>query len=420
MASLTVLNFSCIESAHLELKRITVLTGPQGSGKSVLSKLVYFFYKLAADALRMASSSEPMASFHTHIREEFGTWFPTSAWGNGAFTIEFQHGVYQIRLTRFVREGKATPAVRIGLSKELKEFYGAVLKLAKAEAERQPEGAPDDLVPLPYRTADTARRDFRRRFGPNSLPFQTFIPAGRSFFTSIGKAVVAFEHGLDPITWQFGRTYIAMRERPLESLPSRIRKQAKSVIGETMRLLFGGEIVIAKGKEYVKTEDGRQVPFFALSSGQQELLPLWIAIEQRAFATAAQQVYLEEPESHLFPEAQCAVVKVLAGLVSANAGFCLLMTTHSPYVLAKLNNLIFAGELRRRFPEIAEKINAVVPQSAQIPPSSTAAYAIVGKNLKSIIDENGLIDGDYLDAVSGGITREFDALLGIEASHGVG
>ena len=40
--TLTVKNFSVIKEAALEFGKITVLTGPQSSGKSLLCKLAYF------------------------------------------------------------------------------------------------------------------------------------------------------------------------------------------------------------------------------------------------------------------------------------------------------------------------------------------------------------------------------------------
>jgi len=45
--TLTVKNFSVIKEAKLEFGKITVLIGPQSSGKSLLCKLAYFLSKQA-------------------------------------------------------------------------------------------------------------------------------------------------------------------------------------------------------------------------------------------------------------------------------------------------------------------------------------------------------------------------------------
>ncbi len=46
MTTLSVSHFSCLTSAEIELGKFTILIGPQASGKSVLSKLIYFCYGL--------------------------------------------------------------------------------------------------------------------------------------------------------------------------------------------------------------------------------------------------------------------------------------------------------------------------------------------------------------------------------------
>lgn len=54
---LYVRNFGPIESCDVEIQRLTVMTGPQASGKSILAKLIYFF-KLAQQYIQ----SQPLSS----------------------------------------------------------------------------------------------------------------------------------------------------------------------------------------------------------------------------------------------------------------------------------------------------------------------------------------------------------------------
>jgi predicted ATPase len=51
MRKLTVKNFSVIKDAELEFGKITVLIGPQSSGKSLLCKLAYFFGQIVPEAV---------------------------------------------------------------------------------------------------------------------------------------------------------------------------------------------------------------------------------------------------------------------------------------------------------------------------------------------------------------------------------
>jgi predicted ATPase len=54
MRKLTVKNFSVIKEAELEFGKITVLIGPQSSGKSLLCKLAFF---LTRELVGIATSS---------------------------------------------------------------------------------------------------------------------------------------------------------------------------------------------------------------------------------------------------------------------------------------------------------------------------------------------------------------------------
>ena len=65
--------------------------------------------------------------------------------------------------------------------------------------------------------------------------------------------------------------------------------------------LFEVPLEFDREQEYVEAEDGRKIPFAILSSGQQELLPLWMAIE--SFIGDLEErnlVFIEEPESAFY------------------------------------------------------------------------------------------------------------------------
>jgi predicted ATPase len=128
-----------------------------------------------------------------------------------------------------------------------------------------------------------------------------FIPAGRSFFTTVGKAIVAFEHAgmLDPVTQQFGRLFTSLRENR-SAYYRRSEKLNSDFIKELVKQFFGGTTIrFDRDDEYIETSDGRKLTFPLLSSGQQELLPLWMTLN--AFFGPHYLIFIEEPEAHLFP-----------------------------------------------------------------------------------------------------------------------
>ena len=88
------------------------------------------------------------------------------------------------------------------------------------------------------------------------------------------------------------------------------------------------------------------------SSGQQEVLPLLLTLlEFPSKIKRAQQLIIEEPEAHLFPAAQKYILDFM--VATAKDNLCdMLFTTHSPYVIACLNNHIAKKMGRSDYPTI--------------------------------------------------------------------
>ena len=86
MRKLTVKNFSVIKEAELEFGKITVLIGPQSSGKSLLCKLAYFLGSEVIDiAINHVTNQFSFPAFETAVKKEFAKWFPRGGWGTSQF-----------------------------------------------------------------------------------------------------------------------------------------------------------------------------------------------------------------------------------------------------------------------------------------------------------------------------------------------
>lgn len=421
MRRLYVHQFSCIDEATLELNQLTVLIGPQASGKSVLSKLVYFFYTLINDQFLLLQDGHDFSAFREHVRTKFIEWFPVSAWGSSKFSIEFTSGEYQVRVKRGVAKGAASGSMRLWFSPFFEHQYNETLQIISQELQRalKSEDSRAELETF-WKTRDAATNSLAKRLGKDFVQSQLFVPAGRSFFTSVGRAVAAFEQAqiLDPLTITFGRFFASFKDHRLQ--PWGRPSKARLLTPQLMEEVFGGELKSDRTKEYVQTKDGRKIPLSALSSGQQELLPLLLALDYWFERTRrGALIYIEEPEAHLFPSAQSSLIALLASMaMNPKGGSDLVLTTHSPYVLAKINNLTKAGEVAKRVTEgVQDKIAALIPRRSWITAEAVSAYAIHDRRLTCVTDPDGLINGEYLDSVSDTIAREFSALLAIEVEH---
>ena len=57
-------------------------------------------------------------------------------------------------------------------------------------------------------------------------------------------------------------------------------------------------------------------------------------------------LFIEEPEAHLHPDNQIALIEIFAELIDADVK--LIMSSHSNYVFNKLNNLVLSKKLDHR------------------------------------------------------------------------
>ena len=115
-------------------------------------------------------------------------------------------------------------------------------------------------------------------------------------------------------------------------------------------------------------------------------------------------LYVEEPEIHLHPRAEWAVIEALAYMVSK--GFRVVMTTHSLTALYVINNLLLAGGRRRKGAgrrSAAEGIDLLF--------KDVAAYHLHAGEVTSLRDEEtGQLDESALGRVADTLAAEMNRL----------
>jgi energy-coupling factor transporter ATP-binding protein EcfA2 len=429
--TLTVKNFSVIKEAKLEFGKITVLIGPQASGKSLLGKLAYFLSKevleRAVDSiLRGAALEEFTSVMLKQFSKQFG-----AAISESPYEVAFTEGQYKVSFSGDRQDEAGTRLIGNDLfSKEFKILYSVLLgKQSETEL-----------------TGGKSRQDQQDEVWSElnlllTAPFvceALYIPAGRAFFTDTSKGYAALRNmDLDPIIRQFA-SEISWNTRwrvgqvtAGDGVLEGIRK--------SMVQIARGQVVAATDQPLFRGLEGRDLPLTLLSSGTQELLPLFNVLDRLASSQEHREVsrnatripafdespvgskkliYLEEPEANVFPSTQCDLVRLFARLSrEPNLDFSWVITTHSPYVLTAFNDLIKAGNIAAQRPDKVAEIEKIVPGKYWIKPGDFAAYAFDGKDgvLRSIMDdETKMINGDTLDDISEKISEEFGQLLEIQ------
>lgn len=201
--------------------------------------------------------------------------------------------------------------------------------------------------------------------------------------------------------------------------------------------ILGVDFIHIDGVNSIVLKDDKVVPLSDGSSGIQGTIPLLVVFDlvtgemnsRSDIIDVGPLLVIEEPESNLFPQTQ---KKLLNYLIYKNFGqeinldsrqiekyFLnqLLITTHSPYILTSLNNLMYAftvGESHN------EKANAVIEKKYWLNPDDVSAYMMLTDGTcEDIMDrDEGMIKAEKIDEVSGFLNRQFDELLSIEHSKG--
>ena len=171
-------------------------------------------------------------------------------------------------------------------------------------------------------------------------------------------------------------------------------------------------------------KDERRVNLANASSGQQEILPLLIIlkllIEEKVRISNENNstIYIEEPEAHLFPNAQKVIVKLLARLCDIGR-YQIFITTHSPYLLSSINNHFIAGSIINTSPEL-NSVYKIIDKKELLYTSDSTAYSLSKGKCENLIDhKEGLIIAEVLDSVSNTIADEFDQLINIKYNEGL-
>lgn len=133
---------------------------------------------------------------------------------------------------------------------------------------------------------------------------------------------------------------------------------------------------------------------------------------------------VEEPEQNLFPESQWEMLKSLLALNNLNDGNKLIMTTHSPYIINYFTLFVKAAQLLPKIedsknkPQLMDDLESIVPLNTVVNSTDLAIYELDDHgNIIKLGDYYGLpSDDNYLNVGLGKSNEMFSRLLDIEDS----
>jgi predicted ATP-dependent endonuclease of OLD family len=429
---LIIKNFAGIKEVEIEIKQINILIGPQASGKSVCAKLLFYFKNFIWQILSTIENKKTKRELDSGYSKTFEEYFPSNSWGDDGFFIRYEISDVFIQINR--KQGSKSKIVLTYsdfFKKKLAEFRNSWQKEKNFDSKlNYPDINRTSLINY-YIMKKRLAISLRTSVGKEITSFdQLFIPAGRSFFANLQSNIFSFlssDNTLDPFLREFGSIYenvksgnfyVLARNREDE------KKEVKNIQDEINRLIeksLCGKYLQEKGKDYLEVTDGRRINIANSSSGQQETLPLAVILSALPLLTDTdsgfgQTVYIEEPEAHLFPNAQRSIIELIATVFNyRQENLQFFITTHSPYVLTAINNLLQAGLLYEEANQDAlPKLKKIIPKYKALNTSEISAYVLENGKCKNIIcPDTGLIDAKVIDSVSDDLAIEFDELLSL-------
>jgi predicted ATPase len=128
---------------------------------------------------------------------------------------------------------------------------------------------------------------------------------------------------------------------------------------------------------------------------------------------------IEEIEQNLFPESQKNILNNVLERVNDKADNHLILTTHSPFIIAYLTLALKADNVKNKIgndTKLKAKLKKIISLSATISSDHTGIYQIIGNgSIVSVKSPSGLVsDDNFLNSYLEDTNELFDELLDIE------
>jgi predicted ATP-binding protein involved in virulence len=422
--------FAGIDHIEMELGEITLLIGSQATGKSISAKCLFYLKSFVFDLFAGIGDQKSKKEVERSFLKKFEEYFPPQGW-TPEFLIRHEIENLDTGETIFVQlEKQSDSNLKLKYSDFYKKEYTALREKYKKLISKGIDNENTD-IDIFFRLQREYLGNFREKLGASSTHQQLFIPAGRSFFALLQSSIFSFlatNKVIDPFLKHFGsilettKTYrsklqvVSTQTKPKDSKDIKVLEAIDKIVDE----ILCGKYYLEKGVDYLHLPDGRRTSLSNSSSGQQESFPLTLILKNIHFGRFARRdgytIYIEEPEAHLFPTAQKRVVELISIIYNAaipKSPVQFFITTHSPYVLTSLNNLIQAGKMLNELKEQQRtELYSIIPEEQIIDPSVVKCYALVNGKCQSIMSaETGLITSEIIDDISDELSVEFGKLL---------
>lgn len=431
MTTLSIQNFGPIKSFKADISKVNILIGPQASGKSTVAKVIYYikmFPTWLATFMPAENSVPKLLQFQKFLSSKFIILF-SSVYHENMINIRYEffdinsnekNFIYIYQSNTYEDKNYITIKFDKQLDKKIENFFDEVLNIQN----KKNNGVVENRN-LRYFHRDITQKTLmgiaNSIFTEPQAPI--FIPAGRSLLTLLSGQFTSslkfsdfimedFLNIINDIRPQVGQGLIEAEDIAKNTWQQIPDKESAHLAREEIEKILRGKYSYANGEERIY-HGSKHTKLSVASSGQQE--SLWVILLSYMLILEKSCVFavFEEPEAHLYPESQYAIIRLLALLSNSNPNNQIFITTHSPYVLVALNNLLAAGCVGQKNMEQVGKIinqnywlNVDEVQALAFHEDGTA-YDIMDKNLC-------MIKAEEIDHASSIMNEEYDKIISFE------
>lgn len=433
---ISIYNFGPLNELELDLnKNITVLIGAQASGKSTVSKVIYFCLKIKdylydflneKEKLSEIHPNEYSSGFRKYLRAKFiGIFGKTTHMRY--FKIIYKLGDEEIRIS-LGKDKYVFFSFSNNLNAKISNIINKYANLSLELKGVSLENFVNDVQTINLLKAALSKEIDDTFFDEREI---IYVPAGRSLLSTLCEKLRDFSWNdidltmcdflelIDNTRRKFGNKIPEMVEVYLKTEKGQINNAATDYAYQLIKKILRADYVSDSDGEKMYFDDYHWVQLMFASSGQQEAL--WILMLLFSKILERQQTYfiIEEPEAHLFPMAQKYMSELIA-LCSNSTSSNILITTHSPYILTSFNVLLYSNKIENNNNNKSK--GTVIPKLCRLRYKDFAALFIDNEpnhfNIISLLDEKtGIMNVEFIDSVSEITNSELEKLLEMEVKY---
>jgi len=465
MQKIQIHNFAAIKDAEIEVKNLLILIGEQASGKSTIAKLIYFFKSLRDDLFNQIYTDtnkdyfDKTAYLILPIRQKFYDYYGSTRHLPN-FNIRFYLSIEEDKYINLSLKDNKKLNVQLSANFITKDFKTSIKQLKKLLLKYSDStdihenlASEQAKILIAQKLSLSVNELFdchhnqqlyiiegRNATISYSSLFENYFYADlqnrlveQSKFTEYKKLAKNPDEKTmnENLMLDFVKRVVKLKDifKKFGNFEGLIESYADSK-EEKERLLIVknkiDEILKAKyridswGEKLVLNSETNEYVYLSnSSSGQKESIRILQDLFLIVLENQSVLRIIEEPEAHLFPVAQKQLIELLAYMLNINSLNQLIITTHSPYVLTVINNLLFAKRVLEKKQESTNNVNEIIPAQYHLNPEGFSAYSIGNSMFGDVYCENifnpktGLIQQSYLDTVSDMLSGDFNHLYDI-------